>query len=448
MGDTITGTAINTAKRFVDGLNKTLHSKSSKAPSRSNAPKDVYTPSSGQFAGPMLNSKQAAALKVTWKQPASAAKDPYFSYTGRKYRDLRGATMYWESKPGDVQSPTAANRQINKDYDCINRDMQRYLAGNPKSAHRLPRTADWTTYGKYASREAGEFIRTTENVLSSSKNYDKAGLRTAEGLVRHDLNLDSVSKALGGAKNGLLHPITAAQAAWDLPRDLTTLNKALVTGNTGIHQNIAPAYDAFLRGEAAGGKGLESLEKAGYRKGSKKDRQGFVTQAFTNYQKARKLGLKAQKSSDPVQQARLEAERQKLMDRGNLLLGYQEQMEILQKPDVFEQPSIQRLLGLFSGTMNVTDPNGKYDFLPNGGNWTDFATRMGLEKVPAGTPGADAIKGTDGKTTCYLPDPSQKGTIIDYFNTRAKGLPAWKLNAGHPRELEPLNFMGIMLGDR
>lgn len=447
MGESITKTATRKVNHFVGSVMKTTNTMAEKAQDYlSTVPQDSYTPS-GKSPAPLLNGKQAAELRVSWAD-TSPKSDPYFSYKKKNYSDLRSSRDYWSSKSQSVKSPTAANRQINSDYDTINKDMQRYLAGDPKSGQRLPHIADWTSYGKYASREAGEFIRTTENILSTTKNIDKASLRTTEGIVRHDLSWESVKKGMGGLANGVFSPIDSANFALHWRRDLSTLNKALVAGNTGIHNNIAPAYDAFLKGESDGGKGMESLKKAGYYKGSSKDRQGFVTQAFTNYQNARELGIKAQHSKDPKAKKALEAERQKLMDRGNLLLGYQEQMEILQKPDVFEQPSIGRLLGLFEGTMNVTDEHGKYDFLPNGGNWTDFATRMGLKEVPAGTPGADPIRNTAGQTTYYVPAENRQGTIIDYFESRSNGMAARNLNLGHPRELEPLNFTGIMLGDR
>ena len=221
----------------------------------------------------------------------------------------------------------------------------------------------------------------------------------------------------------------------------------MVKGNTEIHKNIAPAYDAFLSGEASGGKGLEALKKAGYSKGSDKDKQGFVSGAFEQYQQARELGVQAQNEQDPTKRKALENQRQKLMERGNLLIGMQEQMEILQKPGIFEDKTMQNALGASGGTMSLNDANGNHKLLPNGGSWTDFQTRMGLKKVEKDTPQAIAVKGNNGQTTHYLPDPSQKGTIVDYFSQNASGAKADNLNKSSPRpvELAPENGTGRSL---
>lgn len=363
---------------------------------------------------------------------------------------------------------TQANDQINKDYHQINQDMQRYLAGDPQG-ERLPDVADWTTFGKYASREAGENIRNTEDVLQALTGDAKAatdllrngitdtnikqGTLVGSDIARRALGknagafLNAGAKQAGGNPMGAVEGFRAAQdssgEAGKLGADsLFKINQGLVKGNTEIHRNIAPAYDAFLSGESSGKGGLEALKEAGYFKGSEKDRQGFVSGAFTDYQKAREIGLQAQKETDSAKKQELLAQRQQLMERGNLMIGMQEQMEILQRPGIFQDPDMQRVIGASAGTMNLTDANGRHDLLPNGGNWTDFQTRMGLNEVKPGTQGAIPVTHPDGTTRHYTPDPSQKGTIVEYFTQNASGEAARNLNQNAPRPIETVPTTG------
>lgn len=390
--------------------------------------------------------------------------DPNFQYSPQNYRDLSEAQAYSPlTELGSKRmTGTQANEEINRDYHQINTDMQRYLTGNPQG-ERLPDVADWTTFGKYASREAGENIRNTEDVLQALTGDAKA----ATDLLRNGITdtnlkqgaavgtdiftravgknagsfLQAASKQAQGNPQGAVEGFRAAQdssgeAGKFAADSLFKVNQGLVTGNTEIHKNIAPAYDAFLSGESSGKGGLEGLKEAGYFKGSEKDRQGFVSGAFADYQKARDLGIQAQNETDPAKKQDLIAKRQQLMERGNLMIGMQEQMEILQRPGIFEDPDMQRVIGASAGTMNLTDANGRHDLLPNGGNWTDFQTRMGLNLVKPGTQGSIPVTHPDGATRHYTPDPTQKGTIVEYFTQNASGAAARNLNQSAPRPVE------------
>ncbi|ODT78689.1 hypothetical protein ABS71_01575 [bacterium SCN 62-11] len=355
--------------------------------------------------------------------------DPFFRYASPAPRDQTQAQAWWPGKT--LTSGTQANATINGDYHQLNANMQTYLGGNPGAA-KLPAVADWTSFGKYASREAGEQIRNLEDVM---KAYEGSAQGAAD-VARNMANLDQITQGLllGGnsaARNGANLP----EISGDLVTKLGKMRNALVEGNTEIHKNIAPAYDAFLSGESSGQKGLESLAAAGYTPGSAKDPQGFVTQGFESYKQARGLGLQAQRETDPNRQQALLKQRQELMEKGNLYIGLQEQMEILQRPAIFGDKDMKQAMAAVAGTMSLTDANGKHALRPDGKNWTDFAARMGLKPCAADAPGAISVKDKQGVLTHYLPDLTQKGTILEYFTQNASGTAADNLNRNAPRPL-------------
>lgn len=355
--------------------------------------------------------------------------DPFFRYAGPNPQDHTQAQAWWPGKT--LTSGTQANSTINADYHQLNTSMQTYLSGNP-GGEKLPEVADWTSFGKYASREAGEQIRNLEDVMKAYEGSAKGAVDAARNMA----NLDQVTQALllGGnsaARNGADLP----EISGDVVNKLGKMRNALVEGNTEIHKNIAPAYDAFLSGESSGRKGLESLAAAGYTPGSVKDPQGFVTRGFESYQQARGLGLQAQGETDPTRKQTLLKQRQELTEKGNLYIGLQEQMEILQRPGIFGDKDMKQAMGAVAGTMSLTDANGKHALRPDGKNWTDFATRMGLKPCAADAPGAIAVQDKQGVTTHYLPDLTQKGTIVEYFTQNASGPAAANLNRNAPRPL-------------
>ncbi|MOA40354.1 hypothetical protein D3C78_1622200 [compost metagenome] len=89
--------------------------------------------------------------------------------------------------------------------------------------------------------------------------------------------------------------------------------------------------------------------------------------------------------------------------------------------------------------MVMTDANGTHKLLPNGGNWAEFATRMGFSEVPAGSV-ADAFVVTDhqGVTHHYVEHPDarrREGTIAQYFADDLTGDRARAMIAGTPTPL-------------
>ena len=106
---------------------------------------------------------------------------------------------------------------------------------------------------------------------------------------------------------------------------------------------------------------------------------------------------------------------------------------------VFGDPAVYKLLEALSDTMVMTDANGVHALLPHGGNWADFATRMGFAEVPAGTV-ADAFKVTDhaGVTHHFVMHPEAKkreGTIGQYFADDLSGERATTMIHGTPTPL-------------
>lgn len=353
------------------------------------------------------------------KPPASPQA---FRYTPRHPRDLTSSKSWAPGKA--VPSGAQANERINSDYDHLNRQMQAYQSGHPKGP-KLPVVSDWAAFGKYASREAGEQIRNLEDLIRGAQGNPGSLADVARNMATPENLQQGVLMATSQA-GGVKTPAT-----------LLRLREAMVEGNTLIHKHVAPAYEAFLQGESeGGGGGLRRLQEAGYKPGSAKDPQGFVYSAFSAYREAHDLGLQAQSESDPEKRQALLKARQEKMESGNLKLGLQEQMEVLQKPSIFGDPELQQALGAVTSTMTLTDANGTHSLLRAGGNWTDFATRMGLVEVTPGAPGSFPVRDHQGKTTHYQVDPGKTGSISHYFSQNAAGPRAERLNAARPRRLQ------------
>ncbi len=372
-------------------------------------------------------------------QPTPPRFDGDFQYNAPPIPNVNGAN-FWT--PGSSQmSGSQANETINKTYDSLDRQFQQYMPGPP--------VANWMTYGKYASREAGSQIDTLENTRKAMNGSAEAAVRAGGAMTDLDtLNQSTrVGLSAAGDEASRLNPVKAAlkpaEAAGEVAggaygQTAYKLHGALVEGNTGIYNNMAPAYDAFLKGESKGGPGgMQALKDAGYTPGSPKDSQGFITQGFSKYREARDVADAYQKETDPAKKAALLQKRDGLMNEGNLMFGIQEQMNILQKPTIFGDPQIQNMMGGINGQMSFREaPTGRFDLLPQGTkNWTNFQDRMGFKTVPQGTEGAIPIKDHQGNTNFYAPDRTQKGTIVDFFESNLNGNNAAKLMSGSPSPL-------------
>lgn len=396
---------------------------------------------------------------------------PDFAYTRAPIKSVADARDKWT--PGSTgQSGVDANKIINETYDHLDKQFEKYMGE--------PQIANWMTFGKYASREAGTQIQNLEAALEALETFKKIDgspdndARAAQALVkvmRSDRMLEQsirmaldVSKDVSSADLGdlVLKGLVGtgaekgAEFAGRMIGALENLRGAMVKGNTRIYENVVAPYDVFMAAEQKGENGLDALKKAGYNgphagqvftTATQKDPQGFVIQAFTKYKEAKTLSDKVEilRKEDPVGN---KAEIDKLLERrknitheANLLIGMQEQLTILQDKDIFGNPQVSRLLNAMTGTMSLNDANGRHELLPGltpaKASWADFKTRMGLEDVPAGTPGAIKAVMPD-KSTHYFVPKYPAGTISQYFRDGLEGADAAKLVKSPPRDISPI----------
>jgi hypothetical protein len=300
--------------------------------------------------------------------------------------------------------------RVTATYQALDEAMTAYL-GEP----RLP---NWMTYGKYASREVGAQVIRLEEVMKVAEAHDEeAAFDTVRDFLGDSTKLGGQGVALLRISRG--NPFQAVKNA-------TAIRDALVAGNTGVYTDIAPAYDVILKAEAAGRDGVAALRAAGWGRAPRDD-QGLLLEAFTLYQRA------ARERSTLTPE-----ERKALIQRATLTIGNHEQMVVLQGPTMFGNPEVARLLSSLSSLLTVSDARGTQRLLPYGGNWADFATRMGYDDVPASTPGAMRVVDHAGVEHFFAPslDPKRwEGTIGKYFVDGMEPAAAKAIIAGTPAPL-------------
>lgn len=427
-------------------------------------------------------------------------------------------------KPGEEGlTGVQSNKIINTTYDNVDRIFGEYL--NTKEP-----VANWMTFGKYASNESGmqiktiegtiEALKTLSNFNSSKKDNIKAvmafsgvlsnpatrtqgiimGVQIARNMSSNSLiqnmlinNIKRMSEsgadtmAAGVLGAGLLALPGINNAIGKAINEMGTLHSGLVEGNTMIYKNIVPAFEIFLDAEKSGKDGVKALKDNGYGKPSApndkktfvddtaKDPQGFLLEGFTAYKQAKTAFDKGDKIKG-----------QELMHKGNLLIGAQEQLCILQKDTIFGG-GISKMVDAMSGTMYITDGQGKKNPLLNTKltddgkipveerlkaiknildskgtqqkGWSDFEVRMGLKEVTKGTQGAIEIRmppksGTSvGEAKFFvqrdLKDPLAQGTITKYFSDGLSGANAKRNIADKPREMTQLyTSTDMKIGDK
>ena len=347
------------------------------------------------------------------------------------------------------------NQQINQSYHAFDAAMSQYLGD--------PLVSNWCTYGQHASREAGTQIRNLQAGIDTLQDV----LNILQGLLQPANPVEAVRNAVRAAnairrvlallqQPGMIQQVVqlamtkAGITAADLQRvvdaadevatfELTdlipfmhqaeqinlayeTLRVAamlvaaipsilaavfkihgnMIQGNREIYENIAPAYNSFLTTANGAPNGVPGAM------GFAGDTNGFLAAAFAEYAEVRRLAneIACMAPGDPQRQAMI-AQRNDKAHRANLLIGYQEQLVILQP--IFD--TMQEELGAMSGTMVLNDPNGVHQLAPN---WGDFYTRMGID--PAQAP-ADPTTITPDNMPPLLNsnDPRNRGTINEYF---------------------------------
>lgn len=358
-----------------------------------------------------------------------------------------------------------ANTTIVDTYAQFDKQFTSYL-GNPP-------VANWTTYGKYAAREAGqEIVRLEVEMRALSLNHPdgQSIISAAQDVIRRPQLLGHCGKALvedaAHKANLSLSDLSVLACGTGgvfslfgfLPRvfafigfllqDLKILHAGLLRAHVGIYDNFAPAFDTFLQAESKGQDGVAAVKQK-VADGTLSDPNGLLVDALTNYQQAHVLGQEAAMAPDAATKQKLTDARTALVERGNLLIGTQEQYGVAQQA-AFDDPRFKELMGRLTGDLFVRDANGTHH-LENTGNWADFATRMGFVEVPASVagraftsnadPNGKYIKLTDpqGKMHFYAKNPDPKkvqGTVVDYFNQGATGEAAAKNIAGTPPALE------------
>ncbi len=390
-------------------------------------------------------------------RPVPGQSHERFSYPGVPLVELRRARQWKPNRDG--MCGVQANAHTITTYQALDVHMARYLGA--------PLLSSWVTFGKYAAREAGSWIRILETMLSLTHPVPgevayARRLRLSRALLAlasQDGLLSALTSVVQGLVNG--YPTGAALLA-DAHRLASLLpelrqmgwaaRNGLVEGNAEMYHRVGFAFDVFLRAESVGCNGVEALQEV-IAAGELEDPQGYLRAGFALYREAHLVGLLAR--SPRVSRGRhlvLESCRRHLVHEANLLIAVQEQALVLQRPSIFTHPVIHSLLGAVRpGQLQMTltpRPGGRgYDrfpMLPEGGNWADFEARMGVRDVtddpnrPAytypvifpGTPPSEARH--------YVVDTNRRGTIVDLF-TRYLGGPAGEqLHHGRPRELQPL----------
>jgi uncharacterized protein DUF4157 len=342
--------------------------------------------------------------------------------------------------------PDAVNRNqtINQTYHQIDAAMTGYLGD--------PLVANWFTFGQHASREAGTQIRSlqmglqvlrdigptlvglsfgnpivaVQSAVSAVRIFQRIlDLMSQDGLIRQSMQL-AFAKA-GIVEADLRSLITEAATAllpfaiYDQIRFIAhvaaMVSKLIVAtpavikavelvyenmklGNKEIYENVAPAAHNFLQAAQGAQNGVPgAIAFAG-------DPNGFVQAAFVEYGEVRRLGDEARAApGTPESATKLQQRHDKAM-HANLLIGFQEQLIILQP--IFH--TMMQELTAMGGTMVLHDPNGAH---PLANNWGDFYTRMGIDRTRAP---ADPRTIMPGSLPPLLPAAQRQGTISSYFN--------------------------------
>lgn len=351
-----------------------------------------------------------------------------------------------------IHDPVHRNQVINQTYHQIDTAMTGYLGD--------PLVSNWFTYGQHASREAGTEIRALQeglqvlhDVLSTLSGLAfgnpiaafqaavtairmfrrildlintpgliqqaiqlalaKAGISVADiqSLVNEAQTVLVESPTVGMNPIAMYHMVRfighvaamVGKLIAAIPAVITAVEKIydnMKRGNREIYENVAPAAHNFLQAAQGASGGVPGpMAFAG-------DTNGFLAAAFTEYGEVRRLGDEARAApGTPEAATKLQQRHDKVM-HANLLVGFQEQLVILQP--IFD--TMMQELTAMNGTMVLHDPNGAH---PLAHNWGNFYTRMGID--PSRAP-ADPRTITPGSLPPLLPPAQRQGSIASYFN--------------------------------
>lgn len=395
------------------------------------------------------------------EQPAGLQERP--SYPGVSLLDLRSA-QHWRPGRG-LLSGVQANTHLCSTYHAIDRYMARYLGA--------PTLPSWLTFSKYAAREVGSWIRALEGLLQLLHPASGLGLPPRRlwqaCMLAERIRGDKLLETLASAFLGLVGATSQAQAPHrrfqrllhllpELWRVTWVVRNGLVGGNVELYRRLGLAFDCFLRAESSGRSGLEALQELTAR-GLLEDPLGYLQAGFSCYRQAHQVSLLQHlPGQSRPQLQRLEEHRRHLVLQANLLLAIQEQSLVLQRSTLFGHPTLHALLGAVQpGRLWLTLPAPSYrglqhfPLLPEGGNWADFAARMGFVDVthtPQRPQEGFPVLFPDStqQVRYYLPDPGRQGTILHLFTLYAAGTPGELLHRGRPRPLRPLCALTALPG--
>jgi Domain of unknown function (DUF4157) len=351
--------------------------------------------------------------------------------------------------------PDAVNRNntINQTYHQIDTAMTGYLGD--------PLVANWFTFGQHASREAGTQIRSLQEGLQVLRDigpmliglsfgpnpitaFESAvtavrifrrvlDLMSQDGLIKQAMQLalakagitdadlrrlvSEATTALAEAPGVTLNPFAAYHMIRFIADVGSMVGKLIVAtpaiiqavervyenmkrGNKEIYENVAPAARNFLQAAQGAPNGVPG------RMAFVGDTNGFLAAAFAEYGEVRRLGDEARAAPGTPDATTKLAQRHDKAMHANLLIGFQEQLVILQP--IFN--TMMQELQAMSGTMVLHDPNGAH---PLANNWGDFYTRMGIDPTKAPR---DPRTITPGTLPPLLPASQRRGTISSYFN--------------------------------
>lgn len=375
-----------------------------------------------------------------------------FAYAPPPFKEVAAARSWQPGSTG--MTGVQANNIVTAHYAHLDTAFTRYLG--------TPDCTNWMSFGKYASREAGGQIHDLEVALRSLhtlKTFDlKPGndisalkellaLGSSNQIVKQALAMAAAATGVRISDGMTLDELRQllTQCPLDTFREMRSLvqsmRNGLVAGNTGVYEEIGKVYEIFLQAESAGRDGVAAIKAAGY---GTLPPDGYLVAAFEAYQKARELGILASRTPSPAQREQLLAERSQLIARANLEIGIQEQMFILQRRQVFGDPQVVKLTAESAPAMYLPLPDQRLKLIPHGGNWSDFATRMGFREVPAGSPGAMPIRHlNDGQIHHYALAQQREGTISKLFEDYHQGEAAKVLLGNLPRPLQEVQECGL-----
>jgi hypothetical protein len=173
----------------------------------------------------------------------------------------------------------------------------------------------------------------------------------------------------------------------------------------------------------------------------------MLLDAFRHFKAAKELGDELRRCRDLAspEARRLQAGREQEVTAANLRLGMQEQWVTLQQPRTFDDPVVAEVVKALTPSMTLTDATGTHPLLRHGGNWADFADRMGFVELkvdaPAKAGGRPTYTLTDAQGVAHHfminPDrQAREGSIFAYFTENSGARQGKKLREHDPRPFD------------